>query len=257
MILVPNGYSFSGSTPFPGLNALYPTIGSALIHPGRHRKYGRCRVAAYFDGRFPVLRRYLILSLSLALADPGPHARLLWAELAGQPWGSLAAGCCSSFRPPCRTDLVEQPFMHVRTADFPFLLRRGHGDGCRHRCSRTLHLRRRISGPLLTGHRRPLRCRGGLQSEARPNATTATTLRCLMATIASSEQREARGCWPSGATVTEPSWLMRSESRSRDLRMNVLEITSSACPPALNYAPPGPALLRRGTTTSTLDRHCQ
>ena len=234
MILFPT-FSFSGSTPFPGLNALYPTIGSALIilagigstaivasrfiSTAGFRYFGDISYSLYL-WHWPILalmRVYYGQNLPAALAVAAAGAAVLLATL--------------SYR------LVEQPFMHVRTADFPFL---------------------RVGGMAMavgTAVLVPFIYAGGFPGRFSPDTVALFAAgedynpkrsechngddapmpygdNCIFGAEGNARLLAVWG----DSHGTELAYALGS--RSRDLRMNVLEITSSACPPALNYAPP-------------------
>ena len=234
MILFPT-FSFSGSTPFPGLNALYPTIGSALIilagigstaivasrfiSTAGFRYFGDISYSLYL-WHWPILalmRVYYGQNLPAALAVVAAGAAVLLATL--------------SYR------LVEQPFMHVRTADFPFL---------------------RVGGMAMavgTAVLVPFIYAGGFPGRFSPDTVALFAAgedynpkrsechngddapmpygdNCIFGAEGNARLLAVWG----DSHGTELAYALGS--RSRDLRMNVLEITSSACPPALNYAPP-------------------
>ena len=144
--------------------------------------------------------------------------------------------------------LVEQPFMHVRTADFPFL---------------------RVGGMAMavgTAVLVPFIYAGGFPGRFSPDTVALFAAgedynpkrsechngddapmpygdNCIFGAEGNARVLAVWG----DSHGTELAYALGS--RSRDLRMNVLEITSSACPPALNYAPPRPGPIRQGTTT--------
>lgn len=234
MILAPTLF-FSGRTPFPGLNALYPTIGSSLIIMAG---IGTTSVITSRIISTAIFRYFGDISYSLYLWHWPILAflRVYYGQNLPTSLGVMAVGMAVllatlSYR------LVEQPFMHKRAADFPFL--------------RVGGLAMAVGTALLV----PFIYTGGFPARFSPDTVA------LFAAGQDYNPKRAECHNDDGAPMpygdncifgadgntrllvvwgdshgAELAYALGSHARN--LQMNVLEITSSACPPALNYAPP-------------------
>jgi peptidoglycan/LPS O-acetylase OafA/YrhL len=233
MILIPT-FTFSGNTPFPGLNALYPTVGSALIILAG---VGNTIVGASRFISMAVFRYVGDISYSLYLWHWPILAlmRIYYGQSLPMLLG-LAAIIASILSAALSYRFVEQPFMHRRSSDFPFL---------------------RVGGMAMavgTAALIPFIYTGGFPGRF-PEVTVALfaagedynpkraechndegppmpySENCIFGT---SDNTRLLAVW-GDSHGAELAYALGS--RAEDLRMNILEITSSACPPALNYRP--------------------
>lgn len=246
LILFPT-FAFSESTSFPGLNALYPTIGSALIilagiggtvvgaskfiSTAGFRYIGDISYSLYL-WHWPILA-FMHVYYGKSLTIPLGIAALIAAVL-------LSA---LSYR------FVEQPFMRKRASDFPFLrvggLAMAIGTAVFVPFVYTGGFPGRFPGDtvaLFAAERdhNPKRS----QCHNDDGAPMPYGDNCI---FGADDNTRLLAVW-GDSHGAELAYALGSYAQ--DLRMNVLQITSSACPPALNYGPPNrPYCIAHNATT--------